>query len=127
MKNYSLLSYLHCLLLLSSRRALGQSITSRSLPAQPFSTSDRSSRGSEPGDLVDSMIESRIVLEKIKTLETKLRYQIDKLVRLAEEPDNSSNVVDGMSLCPPWTVNKNYSYHRSVGIPSEPPKPYSDQ
>jgi U3 small nucleolar ribonucleoprotein protein LCP5 len=96
MKNYSLLSYLHCLLLLASRRALGQSITSRSLPAQPFSTRDRPSRGSEPGDLVDSMIESRIVLEKIKTLEAKLRYQIEKLVRVAEEPESSSNIVDGM-------------------------------
>jgi U3 small nucleolar ribonucleoprotein protein LCP5 len=45
---------------------------------------------------VDSMIESRIVLEKIKTLEAKLRYQIEKLVRVAEEPESSSNIVDGM-------------------------------
>lgn len=93
-KNYTLLSYLQCLLLLSSKRILGESLDSRSPPPQPFSSLDRSSRGSNAGDLVDSMIESRIVLEKVKILETKLRYQIDKLVRLAEQPESSSNVID---------------------------------
>lgn len=77
---------------------LGESLDSRSPPPQPFSSLDRSSRGSNAGDLVDSMIESRIVLEKVKILETKLRYQIDKLVRLAEQPESSSNVIDGMQI-----------------------------
>ena len=95
-KNYTLLSYLQCLILLCSRRVLGHSLTSRSPPAQPFSTQDRSSRGSDTGDLVDLMIENRIVLEKIKTLEAKLRYQIEKLVRVAEEPESSANVINGV-------------------------------
>jgi U3 small nucleolar ribonucleoprotein protein LCP5 len=47
---------------------------------------------------VDSMIESRIVLEKIKPLEAKLRYQIEKLVRVAEAPESVSNVIDGTPL-----------------------------
>ena len=42
------------------------------------------------------MIENRVILEKIKTLEAKLRYQIDKLVKMAEEPENTSSVIDGM-------------------------------
>ena len=45
------------------------------------------------GDLVDSMIEGRIVLEKINVLEGRMRYQIEKLVRAAE--DTSQGVVDG--------------------------------
>jgi U3 small nucleolar ribonucleoprotein protein LCP5 len=95
-KNHTLLSYLQCLLLVSSRRVLGQSLASRSPPAQPFSARDRSSRGSGAGDLVDSMIESRIVLEKAKTLEAKLRYQIEKLVKVADEPESTPNIIDGM-------------------------------
>lgn len=39
------------------------------------------------------MIESRLVLEKIKVLETKMRYQIEKLVRVAEE--STENALDG--------------------------------
>ena len=42
------------------------------------------------------MIESRIVLEKAKTLEAKLRYQIEKLVKVAEEPESAPNIIDGM-------------------------------
>ena len=45
------------------------------------------------GDLVDSMIENRAVLEKINVLESKMRYQIDKLMRIAEEP--STRLTDG--------------------------------
>jgi hypothetical protein len=48
---------------------------------------------------VDAMIESRIVLEKIKPLEAKLRYQIEKLVRVAEEPESVSTVIDGRFFC----------------------------
>lgn len=39
------------------------------------------------------MIESRLVLEKIKILESKMRYQIEKLVRVAE--DSTENALDG--------------------------------
>lgn len=39
------------------------------------------------------MVEGRLVLEKVKILEERLRYQIDKLVRLAKEDQNAP--VDG--------------------------------
>jgi len=41
------------------------------------------------------MVEGRIVLEKIKALEGRMRYQIEKLVRVAEEaPSSGQNVID---------------------------------
>ncbi|KAK0185945.1 hypothetical protein F5146DRAFT_1068611 [Armillaria mellea] len=85
LKNHVLLSYMQSLLLLSCRRALSHSLAARSPPQQPFSDPDRDARGAGPGDLVDSMIESRVVLEKIKVLEGRMRYQIDKLVRLSKD------------------------------------------
>ncbi|PBK62933.1 hypothetical protein ARMSODRAFT_963780 [Armillaria solidipes] len=85
LKNHVLLSYMQSLLLLSCRRALSHSLAARSPPQQPFSDPDRDARGDGPGDLVDSMIENRVVLEKIKVLEGRMRYQIDKLVRLAKD------------------------------------------
>lgn len=85
LKNHVLLSYMQSLLLLSCRRALSHSLAARSPPQQSFSDPDRDARGDEPGDLVDSMIENRVVLEKIKVLEGRMRYQIDKLVRLAKD------------------------------------------
>lgn len=91
-----LLSYLQSLSLLSARRALGHSLLERSPPSSSFATADREARGDGAGDRVDSMIEGRVVLEKIKVLEGRMRYQIDKLVRVAEEaPGSAQNVVNG--------------------------------
>ncbi|TFK42696.1 hypothetical protein BDQ12DRAFT_676648 [Crucibulum laeve] len=94
LKHHLLLSYLRALALISSRRALGHTLQRRSLPTQSFSEPERDARGNNAGDLVDSMVESRIVLEKVETLETRMRYQIDKLVRLAEEPEAKQSVMD---------------------------------
>ena len=96
LKHHILISYLRSLVLVSSGRALGIDLNGRSAPTQPFSTKDRDARGSQMGDLVDSMIENRAVLEKIHVLEGKMRYQIDKLIRIAEEP--SANLTDGKTL-----------------------------
>ncbi|KAG6330890.1 hypothetical protein ID866_8200, partial [Astraeus odoratus] len=85
LKHHLILAYLQSLVLLSARRAVGDSMEDRTPPSQPFSTADRSIRGSKVGDLVDSMIEGRIVLEKVKVLESRMRYQIEKLVRVAED------------------------------------------
>ncbi|KAG2032595.1 hypothetical protein BDR03DRAFT_935906 [Suillus americanus] len=85
LKHHLLLSYLQSLVLLSARRTTGDSLTERTPANSPFSTVDREARGSGAGDLVDSMIEGRVVLEKIKVLESRMRYQIEKLVRVAEE------------------------------------------
>lgn len=83
------------LVLLHAHRVLGHSLISRSPPSVPFNSSERDKRGADAGDLVDSMIEGRTVLEKIKLLESKMRYQIEKLVQLAAEEPADDNVVNG--------------------------------
>ena len=95
-----MLSYIQSLALLSAHRVLGHTLEDRSqTPRQTFTVTDRNTKCSQPGDLVDSMVESRIVLEKVKALESKMAYQIDKLVRLAEEaPEASKDIADGILL-----------------------------
>jgi U3 small nucleolar ribonucleoprotein protein LCP5 len=91
------------LVLLHSNRVLGHSLTTRSPPSEPFNSPERGRRGAGAGDLVDSMIEGRIVLEKIKLLESKMRYQIEKLVQLAVEDPSDDKLVNGLpafSRCP---------------------------
>jgi U3 small nucleolar ribonucleoprotein protein LCP5 len=101
LKPQLMLSYLTSLTLLSTSRALGASITEHDPPSLPFSNQKRSARGNDAGDLVDAMVEGRVVLEKIKALEGRMRYQIEKLVRLAKEAPNQTNdVVDGLSITP---------------------------
>lgn len=85
------------LALLHAHRVLGHSLTTRSPPSIPFNSSERDKRGADAGDLVDSMIEGRTVLEKIKLLESKMRYQIEKLVQLAAEEPADDSVVNGQS------------------------------
>jgi U3 small nucleolar ribonucleoprotein protein LCP5 len=63
----------------------------RSPASRPFRTAERDARG---GDFVDSVIKGRVVLAK-KTLHTRIRYQIEKLVRVAD--DASKNVADAKS------------------------------
>ncbi|KZT01065.1 uncharacterized protein LAESUDRAFT_664706 [Laetiporus sulphureus 93-53] len=95
LKHHLMLSYLQSLVLVCSRRAAGHALTERSPPSQSFSAPDRPARGPGAGDRVDSMIEARVVLEKVKVLEGRMKYQIDKLVRVAEEaPSASQNVVN---------------------------------
>ncbi|KAG8990013.1 hypothetical protein FRB90_001971 [Tulasnella sp. 427] len=92
MKNYTLMSYLQSLALLTSHRALGHSLLDRTPPSEPFASSSRKARGSDAGDLVDSLVESRAILEKAKNLEVKMKYQIDKLVRMGKDaPENGGN------------------------------------
>ncbi|EKM55969.1 uncharacterized protein PHACADRAFT_256961 [Phanerochaete carnosa HHB-10118-sp] len=94
-KSQLMLSYLQSLVLLSAHRVLGHPLTERSPPKEPFSSTSRAARGPGAGDRVDSMIEGRVVLEKIKILENKMRYQIEKLVRVAEEsPETANNIVN---------------------------------
>jgi len=84
-RNDTLLSYLESLVLMSAHRVLGHSLLSRDPPTSGFDDPERCARGVEGGDLVDSAIEARAVLEKTKALELRLKYQIQKLVRLAED------------------------------------------
>ncbi|KAG9127658.1 hypothetical protein FRC07_011244 [Ceratobasidium sp. 392] len=95
LKNNVMLSYIHSLALLSSHRVLGHSLLDRAPPSQPFGTLDRPARGGDAGDLVDTMVEDRIVLEKTKVLEARMKYQIDKLVRLAQDArQDEGDVID---------------------------------
>lgn len=68
--------------LLSTYRLLGHRLHTRTRPEELFSDPQRKRRGHDAGDLVDVLLEDRIVLEKMKQLESKMRYQIQKLVRL---------------------------------------------
>ncbi|KAI9456463.1 hypothetical protein F5148DRAFT_1287972 [Russula earlei] len=101
LKHHLLLSYMQSLVLLHSHRVLGHSLTTRSPPSEPFNSPERGRRGADAGDLVDSMIETRVVLEKIKLLESKMRYQIEKLVQVAsEEPTEDKAVNDPLAFRP---------------------------
>jgi U3 small nucleolar ribonucleoprotein protein LCP5 len=94
-KNFVMISYIHAVTLLSTQRVLGRSLDSRSLPNQSFGDRDREVRGHECGDLVDSLSEGRVILDKVKALELRMRYQIEKLMRLAEEPEAAPKFVEG--------------------------------
>lgn len=94
------MSYLQSLVLLSSHRLIGHSLLERTAPSASFGSVERDQRGAEAGDLVDSLVESRIVLEKVKILEAKMKYQIDKLVRMAEDSHTDSQPVTDGEL--PW-------------------------
>ncbi|KAF8450999.1 hypothetical protein L210DRAFT_3521975 [Boletus edulis BED1] len=88
-----MLFYLQSLVLLVARRAAGDTPEDRTPASLSFSTAERDARAwAGVGDLVDSMIEGRVVLEKIKVLENRIKYQIDKLVRIAD--DAPKNVTD---------------------------------
>ncbi|KIK54553.1 hypothetical protein GYMLUDRAFT_77068 [Collybiopsis luxurians FD-317 M1] len=103
LKHQVLLSYLQSLLLVSTRRAIGHSLSARDSPAEPFSDTQRGPRGAGPGDLVDQMIEGRIVLEKVKALEGRMRYQIEKLVKAAQQngkTDASDIINDPLAFRP---------------------------
>lgn len=45
--------------------------------------------------MVDHMVEDRLVLEKIRALEGRMKYQIDKLVRVATEKKTNQDSVNG--------------------------------
>ncbi|KAH9843147.1 uncharacterized protein C8Q71DRAFT_237074 [Rhodofomes roseus] len=94
LKHHSMLSYLQSLALISSRRAAGDSLNERTQPTMPFAAPEREARGSGAGDRVDSVIEARVVLEKIKVLEGRMKYQIEKLVRIAEEAPSADNAAN---------------------------------
>jgi len=90
-----MISYIHAVTLLSAQRAFGHSLDSRSLPHESFADRDRGLRGHKGGDLVDTLSEGRVVLDKTKALELRMRYQIEKLMRLAEEPEATSKIIEG--------------------------------
>ncbi|BGP37393.1 hypothetical protein JCM10449v2_001299 [Rhodotorula kratochvilovae] len=71
LKNQLLLSYLQHLLAFFSLKLSGRSLTDTDGPA----------------DVVHQLVKLRVVLEKIAPLELKLKYQVEKLVRKADQFD----------------------------------------
>lgn len=120
-----MLSYLQAATLLIAHRGLGHSLADRSPPNAPFAFSSRQARGDQAGDLADHMVEDRLVLEKIKVLEGRMKYQIEKLARVATEKRTAQNTLSGeyrsthSSLC----ALKLFLVHRSAFIPAESAKP----
>ncbi|KAF8520157.1 hypothetical protein BU17DRAFT_75716 [Hysterangium stoloniferum] len=96
LKHHMLLSYMQSLTLLSAHRILGHSLSARTQPPEPFTHPNRGERGNGAGDVVDTLLEDKAVLEKVKQLENKMRYQIEKLVKIAEESvtDASADIVN---------------------------------
>ncbi|KZT54332.1 hypothetical protein CALCODRAFT_420005, partial [Calocera cornea HHB12733] len=113
LKSQTMLSYMHSLVLLSSHRLLGHSLQARTPPAQPFPDPKREARGTEAGDLVDDLIEGRVVLEKIKVLEGKMKYQIDKLVKAAQAQGKGKPAADD-----PLSFKPNLANFTTTGEPS---------
>lgn len=72
LKNSLLLSYMHRLTLLTMAKLQGRSLQS----------DDRVRKL-----LVEELVRERVMLEKIRPLEAKLRYQLDKLVTKADNAD----------------------------------------
>ncbi|KAI0318421.1 hypothetical protein OF83DRAFT_1056889 [Amylostereum chailletii] len=100
LKHHVLLSYMQSLVLLNAQRALGHALSEHGPPLAPFSSAEREQRGSAPGDFVDAVVEGRLVLEKTKILEGRMRYQIEKLVRLAEEAPTQNTLNDPLAFRP---------------------------
>jgi hypothetical protein len=73
LKNAALLSYLQHLVLITSGRLRGHSV-------------EDGSQGKGPA-LVRNLIELRLVLEKVRPLESKTRTLIDRLLRAADDDD----------------------------------------
>ncbi|RKP11160.1 hypothetical protein THASP1DRAFT_11937, partial [Thamnocephalis sphaerospora] len=57
--------------------------------------------------VIDSLIRGRVVLEKIKPVEQKLKYQIDKLIRAASVGTEAAASADGTDA---WTPANPYSF-----------------
>lgn len=123
-----MLSYLQSATLLIAHRGLGHSLADRSPPNTPFASSSRPARGDQAGDLVDHMIEDRLVLEKVKVLEGRMKYQIEKLVGVANENQMAQNNLSGEGR--PTRLLQSLLYaltrflaHRSTVIPPKPTEP----
>lgn len=125
LKHHLLLSYLQAATLLIAHRGLGHSLADKSPPNVSFASSSRPARGDQAGDLVDHMVEDRLVLEKIKALEGRMKYQIEKLVRIATEKQTAQNTLSGeyRFVLTLLYVLKRSLVHRSTVIPTESTKP----
>ncbi|GAA5957221.1 hypothetical protein JCM3765_000395 [Sporobolomyces pararoseus] len=77
LKNHLLLSYLHHLVSLFSLKLSSTSLTS-----------------TEGSQVVGTLVKLRVVLEKVAPLEQKLKYQVEKLVRKADQAADGADEQD---------------------------------
>ncbi|SNX86109.1 related to LCP5 - U3 small nucleolar ribonucleoprotein involved in maturation of 18S rRNA [Melanopsichium pennsylvanicum] len=75
-KNDAMLDYLHHIVAICISKISGRSLAG---------TSKDVSQG--PADLVQNLVKLRLMLEKLRPLENRLKYQMDKLLRSAAEGD----------------------------------------
>jgi U3 small nucleolar ribonucleoprotein protein LCP5 len=110
LKNHLLLSYLHHLVALFAIKLNSKSIST-----------------SSGAEVVQGLVKLRVVLEKIGPLEGKLKYQIEKLVRKADQAvdgGNEEDVINGSFAVPidvldNADVNDNDDNDRSVIFPTK--------
>jgi U3 small nucleolar ribonucleoprotein protein LCP5 len=90
LKNHLLLSYLHHLVALFALKLSSTSLTS-----------------TEGTQVVGALVKLRVVLEKVSPLEQKLKYQVEKLVRKADqaaEGADEQDVLNGELSLDPDTI-----------------------
>jgi len=80
LKNSLMLEYMHNFIILTLARLHGQSISN---------TNEASEDSANPSKLVETLVKDRIILEKIRPLEAKLKYQVDKLVKKAQDHERT--------------------------------------
>ncbi|GAA6006137.1 hypothetical protein JCM10207_000535 [Rhodosporidiobolus poonsookiae] len=93
LKNHLLLSYLHSLVALFAVKLDARSLTATDGPA----------------DLVAQLVKLRVVLEKVSPLEQKLKYQVEKLVRKADQHDDEGALNEDDVLNDPLAFRPNPS------------------
>ncbi|KAJ9480067.1 U3 small nucleolar ribonucleoprotein LCP5 [Pseudozyma hubeiensis] len=81
-KNDAMLDYLHHIVAVCLAK-----ISGRSLTASSSSSSSKTDAPQGPADLVQDLVKLRLMLEKLRPLENRLKYQMDKLLRAAADDD----------------------------------------
>ena len=82
-KNDAMLDYLHHVVAVCISKISGRSLAGSS----SSSSSSSSSNADGPADLVQNLVKLRLMLEKLRPLENRLKSQVDKLLRAAADAD----------------------------------------
>ena len=83
-KNDAMLDYLHHVVAVCISKISGRSLAASSSSS---STSAKVHAAQAPADLVQNLVKLRLMLEKLRPLENRLKYQMDKLLRAAADAD----------------------------------------
>ncbi|CDR87438.1 related to LCP5-U3 small nucleolar ribonucleoprotein involved in maturation of 18S rRNA [Sporisorium scitamineum] len=77
-KNDAMLDYLHHVVAVCIAKISGRSLAA---------SSSKADAAQGPADLVQDLVKLRLMLEKLRPLESRLKYQMDKLLRAAADAD----------------------------------------